>query len=65
MIVSDYKRIFLSYSGAILVRSRITIVPQTVELHSGSIRELVDPLQAYQDADIWMALGQVKEALNS
>jgi ATP-binding cassette subfamily C (CFTR/MRP) protein 1 len=42
------------------VRSRITIVPQSAELYSGSIRELVDPLQAYQDADIWMALGQVK-----
>lgn len=42
------------------MRSKITIVPQSAELHSGPFREVVDPLGVYQDAEIWAALEQVR-----
>lgn len=43
----------------VLVRSAISIVPQTPDLFEGSLRENIDPVGQYSDADIWIALGQV------
>lgn len=42
-----------------LVRSAISIVPQSPDLFEGTLRENIDPVGTYQDADIWVALGQV------
>ena len=41
------------------VRSAIAIVPQTPDLFEGTLRENVDPVGEYKDADIWVALEQV------
>lgn len=41
------------------VRSAISIVPQSPDLFEGTIRENIDPLGEYQDANIWAALEQV------
>jgi ABC-type multidrug transport system fused ATPase/permease subunit len=41
------------------VRSAISIVPQSPDLFEGTLRENIDPVGAYQDADIWTALSQV------
>lgn len=42
-----------------LVRSAISIVPQSPDLFEGTIRDNIDPLGVYSDADIWVALEQV------
>jgi len=41
------------------LRSAISIVPQSPDLFEGTLRENIDPVGTYQDADIWVALGQV------
>jgi len=43
----------------VLVRSSISIVPQTPDLFEGTLRDNIDPLHAYTDHEIWMALEQV------
>jgi ATP-binding cassette subfamily C (CFTR/MRP) protein 1 len=40
------------------LRSAMTIVPQSPDLFEGTVRENVDPVGEYQDADIWEALNQ-------
>ncbi|KAI0313275.1 P-loop containing nucleoside triphosphate hydrolase protein [Amylostereum chailletii] len=40
------------------LRSAISIVPQSPDLFEGTLRENIDPVGEYQDADIWEALGQ-------
>jgi len=42
-----------------LVRSAISIVPQSPDLFEGTIRDNIDPLGVYSDVDIWVALEQV------
>ena len=42
------------------MRSGISIVPQSPDLFEGTLRENIDPVGTYQDADIWSALGQVR-----
>ena len=44
------------------VRSGISIVPQSPDLFEGTIRENIDPTGVSQDADIWVALEQVRAA---
>ena len=41
------------------MRSAISIVPQSPDLFEGTIRENIDPVGEYQDADIWVAIEQV------
>ncbi|KAJ4473750.1 metal resistance protein YCF1 [Lentinula aciculospora] len=41
------------------LRSSISIVPQTPDLFEGTLRENIDPVGEYNDADIWDALAQV------
>ena len=41
------------------LRSAMTIVPQSPDLFEGTMRENIDPVGEYQDADIWEALEQV------
>ena len=41
------------------LRSAMTIVPQSPDLFEGTVRENIDPVGEYQDADIWEALKQV------
>ncbi len=41
------------------VRSAIAIVPQSPDLFEGTLRDNIDPLNEYTDADIWQALTQV------
>ena len=45
------------------LRSAMTIVPQSPDLFEGTIRENIDPVGEYQDADIWEALKQVNSHL--
>jgi ATP-binding cassette, subfamily C (CFTR/MRP), member 1 len=40
------------------VRSSISIVPQSSDLFEGTLRENIDPVGEYQDADIWVAITQ-------
>ncbi|KAH9967354.1 metal resistance protein YCF1 [Russula dissimulans] len=40
------------------LRSAMTIVPQSPDLFEGTMRENIDPVGEYQDADIWEALKQ-------
>ena len=42
------------------VRSAISIVPQSPDLFEGTLRENIDPVGTYQDAEIWRVLGQVR-----
>lgn len=42
-----------------LVRSALSIVPQSPDLFEGTLRENIDPVGEYSDADIWIALEQV------
>jgi ABC-type multidrug transport system fused ATPase/permease subunit len=42
------------------VRSAISIVPQSPDLFEGTLRENIDPVGTYSDADIWVTLGQVR-----
>jgi len=42
-----------------LVRSALSIVPQSPDLFEGTIRENIDPAGEYSDFDIWIALDQV------
>jgi ATP-binding cassette subfamily C (CFTR/MRP) protein 1 len=48
----------------LLVRAQcvtaVSIVPQSPDLFEGTLRENIDPVGTYQDADIWNALGQVR-----
>lgn len=37
-------------------RSRIGVIPQEPFIFAGSIRENVDPLRQYLDAEVWRAL---------
>jgi len=41
------------------VRSILSIVPQSPDLFEGTLRENIDPVGQYLDADIWIALKQV------
>jgi len=43
----------------VLVRSSISIVPQTPDLFEGTLRDNIDPLHVYTDHEIWVALEQV------
>lgn len=43
-----------------LVRSIISIVPQTPDLFEGTLRDNIDPVGEYGDSDIWVALEQVR-----
>ena len=45
------------------MRSNISIVPQSPDLFEGTLRENIDPVGEHQDADIWVALGQVNTGL--
>jgi len=49
------------------LRSAMTIVPQSPDLFEGTMRENIDPVGEYQDADIWEALDQayLKEYVES
>ncbi|THU99163.1 multidrug resistance-associated ABC transporter [Dendrothele bispora CBS 962.96] len=40
------------------LRSSISIVPQSPDLFEGTLRENIDPVGEYQDADIWAAVTQ-------
>ncbi|KXN89408.1 Metal resistance protein YCF1 [Leucoagaricus sp. SymC.cos] len=40
------------------LRSSISIVPQTPDLFEGTLRDNIDPLNAYTDHEIWVALEQ-------
>lgn len=42
-----------------LVRSAVSIVPQSPDLFEGTLRENIDPVGQHEDHDIWIALGQV------
>lgn len=42
-----------------LVRSGLSIVPQSPDLFEGTLRENIDPVGEYSDNDIWVALDQV------
>ena len=42
-----------------IVRSAISIVPQSPDLFEGTLRENIDPLGEHSDVDIWIALDQV------
>uniref|UniRef100_A0A7S4DZU4 ABC transporter domain-containing protein n=1 Tax=Lotharella globosa TaxID=91324 RepID=A0A7S4DZU4_9EUKA len=42
------------------LRSRISVIPQTPWLFSGSIRENLDPFHEHKDRDIWEALEAVR-----
>ena len=46
----------------VVVRSAISIVPQSPDLFEGTLRENIDPVGLYADADIWVALSQVCSA---
>jgi ABC-type multidrug transport system fused ATPase/permease subunit len=61
MIVSYYSLFGddMKANAAIVVRSAISIVPQSPDLFEGTVRENIDPLGEHQDADIWTALEQV------
>ena len=41
-----------------LVRSAISIVPQSPDLFEGTLRENIDPIGQHSDHDIWWALEQ-------
>nr|UYV50462.1 YCF1 [Agaricus brasiliensis] len=49
------------------LRSSISIVPQTPDLFEGTLRDNIDPLNAYTDHEIWVALDQahLKEYVDS
>ena len=42
------------------MRAAISIVPQSPDLFEGTIRDNIDPMGASSDADIWVALEQVR-----
>ncbi|KAF8636372.1 hypothetical protein AX17_003557 [Amanita inopinata Kibby_2008] len=42
------------------LRSAISIVPQTPDLFEGTLRENIDPVGEFTDADIWLALEQAR-----
>ena len=42
------------------MRSAISIVPQSPDLFEGTIRDNIDPMGTSIDADIWVALEQVR-----
>ncbi|KAF9779193.1 metal resistance protein YCF1 [Thelephora terrestris] len=50
----------ISKIGLRNLRSAISIVPQSPDLFEGTLRENIDPVGTYQDADIWRALEQVR-----
>lgn len=50
----------LAHDLRCLVRSAISIVPQSPDLFEGTIRENIDPMGTSTDADIWVALEQVR-----
>lgn len=52
-------RVDITKIGLHDLRSAMTIVPQSPDLFEGTVRENIDPVGEYQDADIWEALSQV------
>lgn len=53
-------RVDITKIGLHDLRSAMTIVPQSPDLFEGTVRENIDPVGEYQDANIWEALQQVK-----
>ena len=51
-----------TFTCIFLVRSGISIVPQSPDLFEGTIRENIDPTGVSQDADIWVALEHVRHS---
>lgn len=47
-----------------LVRSGLSIVPQSPDLFEGTLRENIDPVGEYSDINIWIALEQVSKAFS-
>ena len=45
------------------VRTVISIVPQSPDMFEGTLRENIDPVGEYPDADIWAALEHVRISL--
>ncbi|KAF9556671.1 metal resistance protein YCF1 [Agrocybe pediades] len=48
----------ISHIGLHDLRSALSIVPQSPDLFEGTLRENIDPVGSYSDADIWVALKQ-------
>jgi ATP-binding cassette subfamily C (CFTR/MRP) protein 4 len=46
--------------GLHLLRGNISIIPQTPFMFTGTIRQNLDPLRQYSDAQIWKALEEVR-----
>lgn len=44
----------------LLVRSALSIVPQSPDLFEGTLRDNIDPVGQYADADIWTSLEKVR-----
>jgi ABC-type transport system involved in cytochrome bd biosynthesis fused ATPase/permease subunit len=59
MTVCAFYFLYELYTEPPLVRSTLSIVPQSPDLFEGTLRENIDPVGEYSDADIWIALEQV------
>ena len=61
MIVCNlyFPSVLVVYLITVLVRSAISIVPQSPDLFEGTLRENIDPVGEHSDADMWVALDQV------
>jgi len=59
MTVCLFHFLYELYTKSHLVRSALSIVPQSPDLFEGTLRENIDPVGKYSDADIWIALEQV------
>jgi ABC-type transport system involved in cytochrome bd biosynthesis fused ATPase/permease subunit len=59
MTVCSFYLLYELHTKSHLVRSALSIVPQSPDLFEGTLRENIDPVGEYSDADIWLALEQV------
>ena len=57
-VIGFYTLVIIWYD-CVLVRSAISIVPQSPDLFEGTLRENIDPVGEHSDVDIWIALDQV------